>query len=503
MAASGPYDFACAVLRVDQYHGLGRQSLRRVSSLSGEIAPNGICRVGAGCDRKRAPKKINAPAGVTRRVAGVSAELRGAEVPRSSPPSREGPAAMLGVERPDIEVLDAVFLVHIVQGSALAQRPAQETTGISSGAVRIPPEQLGLCVGGQRGESKQVSHLDPRQRPIGIRTHAAILARSAANEGDDQRRVQRTCRRAATAMGTLLVMGYSREEFIPGAYCRDCGWPFKSSQRNNKRCQVPDACKRRQELPLDQRGYGCRYNDRVHPEWRPQLNQPHQPRQAGGDDTEKYEPLRSYLVGCAGDEELMTFGEMERLVGPLPYSAREYRAWWGNDNKSQALAWRAAGWHVASVDQASGWVVFARGAKGGTSKAGQRTETLRPYVDVQVIATIKAQDSLDRFDRSKLLRLLDELNDNHIRGNGYAVHALLRAVLDHIPPLLGCADFTAAVNNYRWSRTDRAYMRKLLDFKLQADDVLHRQISSKADLLSLDDVPPRTWVNRLLQECTG
>jgi hypothetical protein len=105
-----------------------------------------------------------------------------------------------------------------------------------------------------------------------------------------------------------------------------------------------------------------------------------------------------------------------------------------------------------------------------------------------------------RFDRTKLLRLVDELNDNHARGNGYAVHALLRAVLDHVPPLLGCADFQAALNNYR---TDRGHMRKLLDFKLQADDVLHRQISNKADLLSLDDAPPRAWINRLLQECAS
>jgi hypothetical protein len=37
-------------------------------------------------------------------------------------------------------------------------------------------------------------------------------------------------------------------------------------------------------------------------------------------------------------------------------------------------------------------------------------------------------------------------------------------------------------------------MRKLLDFKPQADDVLHRQISSKADLLSLDDMLPRAWI---------
>jgi hypothetical protein len=120
---------------------------------------------------------------------------------------------------------------------------------------------------------------------------------------------------------------------------------------------------------------------------------------------------------------------------------------------------------------------------------------------VTVTASLKAGVSL--LDRTKLLRLIDELNDNHCRGNAYAVHALLRAILDHIPPLLGCADFKAVANNYRWGRTDRGYMSRLLDFKLQADDVLHRQISPKADLLGLDDMPPRSWVNRLLQECAG
>jgi hypothetical protein len=219
----------------------------------------------------------------------------------------------------------------------------------------------------------------------------------------------------------------------------------------------------------------------------------------------KYDPLRDYLVSRAGDEEPMTFGQLERLVGPLPDSAREHRAWWGNDSyKSQSIAWQAAGWHVASVDQTSGQVVFARGVKGGTPATRQRAHVpTGSYVDAQVIAAITAQQGTDQFDRSKLLRLIGELNDNYARGNGYAVHALLRAILDHIPPLLGCASFAATVNNYRWSRTDQGYMRKLLDFKLQADDVLHRQISNKADLLAIDDAPPRAWVNRLLQECTS
>jgi hypothetical protein len=79
----------------------------------------------------------------------------------------------------------------------------------------------------------------------------------------------------------------------------------------------------------------------------------------------KYEPLRDYLAGRPSNEESMTFGQVERLVGPLPDSAREHRAWWGNDSyRSQSIAWQEAGWHVASVDQASGQVVFARGVKG-------------------------------------------------------------------------------------------------------------------------------------------
>lgn len=102
---------------------------------------------------------------------------------------------------------------------------------------------------------------------------------------------------------------------------------------------------------------------------------------------------------------------------------------------------------------------------------------------------------------TKLLRLIDELNDNWARGNVYAAHALLRAILDHIPPMLRCGSFAAVPSNYQWSRTDKVYMGKLLDFRTQADDALHRQISRKPDLLSLDDMPSRTWVNRLLQEC--
>jgi hypothetical protein len=116
----------------------------------------------------------------------------------------------------------------------------------------------------------------------------------------------------------------------------------------------------------------------------------------------------------------------------------------------------------------------------------------REYVGAYVVASISARAGTGTaHDYSKLLRLIDELNENYSHGHAYAAHVLLRAILDHIPPIFGFTDFAAVANNYRWSRTDKAYMRKLLDFKLQADDVLHRQISRTPDRLSLDDMPAR------------
>lgn len=219
---------------------------------------------------------------------------------------------------------------------------------------------------------------------------------------------------------------------------------------------------------------------------------------AGG----KYGPLREYLSGASGTRVRMTFAAMEDLAGRLPESAYRHRAWWGNnDGNVEAKAWLDAGWRVESVNQAAGEVVFSRAADGQPRSTARPTASRPGYVDPQVSASLAARAEAIGLDPAKLTRLVAELNDNYNRGNAYAAHALLRAILDHIPPLLGSADFKAAANNYSWSRTDRGYARRLLDFKLQADDALHRQISKRTDQLGIDDMPPKVWVNRILQEC--
>jgi hypothetical protein len=75
----------------------------------------------------------------------------------------------------------------------------------------------------------------------------------------------------------------------------------------------------------------------------------------------KYDPLRDHLASraAATNEVRMTFADVEALIGPLPQSARVHRAWWANDSKVEAQAWRSAGWHVESVSLTAERVVFA------------------------------------------------------------------------------------------------------------------------------------------------
>jgi hypothetical protein len=134
-------------------------------------------------------------------------------------------------------------------------------------------------------------------------------------------------------------------------------------------------------------------------------------------------------------------------------------------------------------------------------RGGQVVPATSPYVNEQVVDAIRAKQGQSTFEVTKLLGLIGELNDNFARQNTYAAHALLRAILDHVPPILGCTDFAAVANNYSWGRTDKRYMKKLADFRDQADDALHRQISQKPDVLDFDDMPTSVYVDRLLQEC--
>ncbi|WP_329167202.1 hypothetical protein OHB49_43980 (plasmid) [Streptomyces sp. NBC_01717] len=123
------------------------------------------------------------------------------------------------------------------------------------------------------------------------------------------------------------------------------------------------------------------------------------------------------------------------------------------------------------------------------------------YVNEALRSELAAKQGKTTLNVNKLLQLLLELDDAYEDDHPYSCHALLRAVIDHVPPILGHKSFEAAANNYPWSRTDKKYMARLLEFKTQADDVLHRQIRASADVITMHDLPQAAALNALLRVC--
>jgi hypothetical protein len=58
----------------------------------------------------------------------------------------------------------------------------------------------------------------------------------------------------------------------------------------------------------------------------------------------KYEPLNTYLKLIKSNVIVMTFSEIEKVLGfELPSSASKHQAWWdGSSQHTQAYAWTSA-----------------------------------------------------------------------------------------------------------------------------------------------------------------
>lgn len=78
----------------------------------------------------------------------------------------------------------------------------------------------------------------------------------------------------------------------------------------------------------------------------------------------RYDPLRRHLakVEAEQNEVRLSFRKVEKIVGALPASARNHRAWWGNSEAHvQSAAWQQAGFIVKEVNLTAELVVFGRG----------------------------------------------------------------------------------------------------------------------------------------------
>jgi len=107
------------------------------------------------------------------------------------------------------------------------------------------------------------------------------------------------------------------------------------------------------------------------------------------------------------------------------------------------------------------------------------------------------------FDLSRLISLCNELDDNYSLENYHSCAMLLRAILDHIPPIFGKSSFEEVCAQYG-GRSFKDIMRPLNETaKKIGDDYLHTQISKKILAATKTQVNFQANLDTLLNEAAA
>lgn len=130
----------------------------------------------------------------------------------------------------------------------------------------------------------------------------------------------------------------------------------------------------------------------------------------------------------------------------------------------------------------------------------QKKPTAPPYIDTTRLAELRGI-TRQKWDMARLVRLCEELNVAHENGCLMSIAMLVRAILDHVPPIFGFKTFTEVVNNYSGGKSFRGSMQHL-DRALRnvADSHLHQQIRQRESLPSPNQVDFRAGLDVLLSE---
>lgn len=121
------------------------------------------------------------------------------------------------------------------------------------------------------------------------------------------------------------------------------------------------------------------------------------------------------------------------------------------------------------------------------------------YIDKNTLSRLSRIEN-GEFDLSRLISFCNELNDNYSSENYYSCAMLLRAILDHIPPIFQRTNF-ADVCAQHGGKSFKEIVRPLNETaKKIGDDYLHTQISKKVLATTENQVRFQANLDVLLNE---
>jgi hypothetical protein len=150
----------------------------------------------------------------------------------------------------------------------------------------------------------------------------------------------------------------------------------------------------------------------------------------------------------------------------------------------------------------NGWSAYKRLVAEPAQKpapAADQPAIATSYVSSIRLEALRAIKSKD-FDLTKLVRLCEELNSSFAAGNYFSVAMLVRAILDHVPPIFGSAGFTSVIGSHG-GKSFKEQMTNLDNSSRKiADAALHEQIRRRDVLPTDTQVNFASLLDRLLGE---
>lgn len=122
------------------------------------------------------------------------------------------------------------------------------------------------------------------------------------------------------------------------------------------------------------------------------------------------------------------------------------------------------------------------------------------YVDPKRILELEEIKS-EKFDLIKLIQFCENLNKSYKAGSLFPIPLIVRAIIDHIPPIFNKANFKEVSNNYKGEKSFKESMSNLNNsLRKVADAHLHVQIRKKEVLPNFTQVDFKTDLDVLLSE---
>lgn len=131
----------------------------------------------------------------------------------------------------------------------------------------------------------------------------------------------------------------------------------------------------------------------------------------------------------------------------------------------------------------------------------RRPSVIRPYVSLERIEELTSIQVRSEFDLTKVVRLCTELNTVSEMKCHISTAALVRALLDHIPPVFDKHSFSEVATSDLGSRSFKESAKNLQESSRKiADGLLHTKIRAKESLPTATQVDFSQAVDVLLGE---